>query len=207
MMENLGIKTYFSGCLTLTLNREPSIKKQNFILAIDVPDAVYNKMQSTSNYPIIRLSVYSTYPNMSIEDRFVLAQYYLYLYQAARHVITFRIHSTLPCLAFETPVLHLIKPGFESSRFAGVIDLAHHMTIDDYLKSNWDINNPPENPKDYIPVREKLEKICAEYTGFSSNKSFLDGKSLDELLLNPRLIETVMVGTHLGAHFRKLRGY
>ena len=81
-----------------------------------------------------------------------------YIYQAARHVITFRIHSTLSCFAFNTPVLHLIKPGFESSRFAGVVDLAHHMTIDDFLKNNWDINNPPENPRDYLPIRENLEK-------------------------------------------------
>lgn len=34
--EELEIPTYFSGCITLTLNRNPKIKKLDYILAVDL---------------------------------------------------------------------------------------------------------------------------------------------------------------------------
>lgn len=54
--EEQGIDSYLSACLTLTLQRDPKIKKGNFILALDVPNEVFDKVQKESKVPVIRMS-------------------------------------------------------------------------------------------------------------------------------------------------------
>ncbi len=55
-MESLGVESYFSGCLTLTLQPEKNVPKQDFILAIDLPNDVFNKVEKESKYPVLRIN-------------------------------------------------------------------------------------------------------------------------------------------------------
>lgn len=48
--------SYWSGCLTLTIQPEKDIAKRDIVLTIDLPNAVYDKLAKESNYPVIRMS-------------------------------------------------------------------------------------------------------------------------------------------------------
>lgn len=95
-LESIGIESYFSGCLTLTLEKEPTIQKRDFILAVDLPKDVLDKVKQESRYPVIEMTPVITHHQQTIEGRMKLAEYFLYLYQSARCVVTSRLHATLP---------------------------------------------------------------------------------------------------------------
>jgi hypothetical protein len=185
-----GIESYFSGCLTLTIQKSPKIKKQNFVLAISLPDDVIVKLKKESKYPVIVMDADITTSDMTPEQRFKLAEYFLYLYQSATCVITTRLHATLPCLALETPVLNIENDVFEPERFVGLRELANHMTVEEYLGNTkkYDVNNPPKNPTKYLQIREELEGKCMKYTGYINNDGFLTS-SVDDLLNDAELLQ------------------
>ena len=176
-----GIKSYFSGCVTLTLLRDKNIKKQDFVLAVDVKDEVYEKMKKDTKRPILRIDT-NRCIQMDRAAKFALAEYYLYLYQSAHSVVTSRLHCMLPCLALETPVLAI--SGREPHRYAGLIDLVNHTTEEDYLsgKYKYSLDDPKSNPESYKAIREKLIKQCSEFTGCDTKKSFFSFGTVDNLL-------------------------
>ena len=182
------IKSYFSGCITLTLNPDPQVKKQKYILAVDVPDKVYEAMHKNTSKPILRLDT-NRKKTLDRETRFLLAELWLYLYQSAHTVVTTRLHTMLPCLAFNTPVLAL--SGRDPKRYKGLIDLTNHVTPAEYIKnpSIFDLDQPPKNPKTYLALRKQLEKTCTDFTSYDSKNSYLNNKTPEELLKNPKLIQ------------------
>lgn len=182
------IDSYFSGCITLTLNPCPKVKKKDYILAVDVPDEIYETMTKNTNRPILKLDT-----NRKIDldrgTRFLIAEFWLYLYQSAHAVVTTRLHTMLPCLAFKTPVLGI--SGRDPKRYKGLIDLTNHVSADEYLKdpSIFNLDHPPKNPDSYLDLRKKLEKTCTDFTNFDSKNSFLGQKKPEELLTDPKLLQ------------------
>ncbi|MBQ1528484.1 polysaccharide pyruvyl transferase family protein, partial [Candidatus Saccharibacteria bacterium] len=120
LFKKNNIDAYFSGCVTLTLNPDKAIKRGDFVLAVDVSDAVYHAMQKRTKRRIIRLDTYRS-PDMTYEEKFTLAKFWLFLYQSAYSVVTPRLHTMLPCLAFKTPVFAIT--GRDPQRYAGLVDL------------------------------------------------------------------------------------
>lgn len=188
--KSIGVNSYFSGCLTLTLNPDASIPKRDYIFAIDVPDDVLIEMRRRTNRKIIEISPYGDFA-LSGENRFVLAEYFLYLYQSAHAVITTRLHGTLPCIALGTPVL-LINDNdkFDVNRYSGLSDLAHSCTSQEYIDGAFEFNldNPPPNKQAYLKIRESIEKACVEYTGFDSNCSYLS-RGIEEILTSDEFVD------------------
>lgn len=170
-LQGLGIETYFAGCLTLTLQRDPHIKKEDFILAAGVSDRIYEKIKQQTDRMVIRIDSHS-----EAEKSFLTAEKYLYLYQSAHCVVTSRLHAMLPCLALETPVLFLSDGTMTASksRFDGLKELTHNLPELEYLSrpSHYDVNNPPKNPAKYKILRTNLIKRCCEFTSFDNNKTF-----------------------------------
>ncbi|HFH9839989.1 TPA: polysaccharide pyruvyl transferase family protein [Streptococcus suis] len=195
-MQSLGVDSYHSACLTLTLQKEEAIPKRNFILAVDVPDEVYQKLLTLTDKPIICLHPDTNYQYMSTDQRMKLAKYYLYLYQSASFIITTRLHATLPSLALETNVLLLEQPGFDDSRFKSLRELAHHMTIQEFLDAGYNVEQPPKNPTTYLTYRQRLEETCRAFTGYQSNRGFLDGQDILEFLHDPDLLQNITTGLH-----------
>jgi hypothetical protein len=193
--DEIGVESYFSGCLTLTIQGSPDIKKQDFILAVDVPHDALLILKKKSKLPVLEMGAYITTEALGIDERFSLAELYLYLYQSARCVVTTRLHATLPCLALGTPVLNLEKENFESGRFAGLRELSHHVTVDEYIQNPeiFDVNNPPENPKEYLKIRANLINKCKDYTGYINNDGFLSLKN-DNIWLNIATLQPLMNG-------------
>ena len=98
MDELSGGDSYFSGYLILTLQAESNIPKQDFILAIDLPNDVFKKLEENSDLSILRMGADVCHRYIKPWQRLKVAQYFLYLYQSARLVVTTRLHATLPCL-------------------------------------------------------------------------------------------------------------
>ena len=179
-LQSLGIPTYFSGCLTLTLIPDPSIKKQNYILAVDISDKLFNELTQRSKRKIIRLD--TTHPiNIDTSTRFKLAKYWLYLYQSAHCVISPRLHAILPCLNLGTPVIGI--SGRDTERYSGLIELVNHYTEKELIQNKRiSIDKPIKNPNTYKTIQKNLVKKCKEYTGYDSEQSFLLGTKLSDLL-------------------------
>ena len=176
-LNDNGIPAYFSGCLTLTLQRNPSLKREDYILGVDLPKHIVKEIKSRTNRPVYNIP--RTLLPLNLNKRFRLAKTMLYLYHNAHCVVTSRLHAAMPCLAFETPVLMLdTKNNWlrRDGRYDGLMELCNIVTEDDFMnnKDIYDFENPPANPEDYKKLREDLIKKCTEFTGYNNTESVLE---------------------------------
>jgi hypothetical protein len=159
-----GIPSYFSGCLTLTFKR-PDSQRENVIYAVDIDDECVNYIRSKTNTPVKVISHENVkFGYWSNEQRLQYAKELLSLYQKAKCVVTTRLHAALPCLAFQTPVFFIIK-NQSDCRFNGLKELTRNGSRQEFLQGGvpFDFNNPPENPKRYIPLRKKLKRTVTKW--------------------------------------------
>lgn len=187
-LQSNGIDSYFSGCLTLTLKGEENVEKEDYIVLVDVSQDVLEFVKSKTDKQIYVVSqalptdlnkrklddlyFYLEDRIYNSQEKFFYGECLLNLYQRASCVITKRLHVALPCLALETPVL-LINDDIINGeiRFSGFKDWLNFITLDEY-KSNYnifDVNNPPENKKDYLKYRKNLISTVKEFTGHESS--------------------------------------
>ena len=162
-LRSFGIDTYYSGCLTLTLDR-PAVPKEPFMVLNEVPAAVAMKVQSATDMPV-RHTSHEDNVTVGAEARLERAAALIELYARASCVVTSRMHGALPCLAMGTPAL-LIETAWDPYRFAGLRDLVHHCSVEDYLSGRveYDVGNPPSNPVTHLPLREELERSAMAFT-------------------------------------------
>ena len=156
-LRSFGIDSYYSGCLTLTLDR-PAVAREPFIVLNEVPEAVAMKVQSATDLPIRHTSHEDTV-TVGTDPRFERAAALIDLYARASCVVTTRMHGALPCLAMGTPAL-LLETAWDPYRFAGLRDLVHHGSVEDFLSGrvDYDVGNQPSNPATYLPLRDELER-------------------------------------------------
>lgn len=173
--QDNGIQSYFSGCLTLTLQPDKKIRKHDFILAVDIPDELFEFLSQRTERKIIRMSPYGDF-YLPEEARFTIAEYFLYLYQSAHAIVTTRLHTALPSLALRTPVV-LIKDddNYDPVRYSGLDNLVRNATVDEYMNDYnlFDLDDPGDNPARYLKIRQSLIEKCVKYTGYDNNKSFM----------------------------------
>ena len=169
-LDELGVKNYYSGCITLTLPKRKIVKPEKeyiVVVGVDKPTEKY-VCKFFENSDIDVKVVKPTRPepstNLSWEERKAEVEQLLDLYQNSRGVITFRLHCSLPCLALEVPVL-LVRPSFESVRFSPYKDYLNTATPSDILSGKLDkwLENPAPNPEAYKEVRESLSKTVTAF--------------------------------------------
>lgn len=176
-LKKEGIPAYFSGCLTLTLQRNRKVKRENYILCIDIPKNVIEEIKKRTKRPVHVVSR-NISPFYTSKQRIEVAKLFLRLYHNAHCVVSSRLHAVLPSLAFETPVLRLVTGKDEmdiEGRFSGMEDIANVVSVDEFMnnKKCYNFNRPPKNPKKYLKIRDELIKRCTEFTGFDRRKSFI----------------------------------
>ena len=187
LKEN-GIDSYFSGCTTLTLIPDKSIKKQEFVLAVDVSENVLSKIRRTTDRRVIVLNT-ERYRWLNREEKERIAEYWLSIYQAAHCVVTTRLHCMLPCLAFGTPVYAIDKDDMR--RYGGLLDLCNHYSESDFMRRKLSFDKPKQNPKKYLAIKRKLEKRVSNFTGYDSEQSFLGDRHIDSLLMDADFISAI----------------
>lgn len=161
--EEHGIPCYFSGCLTLTLDNPHKGARDDIIYTIDIPKNCIEYIRSKTQSKVVEIS-HAVPENIAKNHtaRLQYAQGLLNKYGRAKCVITSRLHATMPCLALETPVLFF---GANGGRFHGLASLAHHCSCADFMNGNYDydVDNPPENPQDYLELRKALIEIVENW--------------------------------------------
>lgn len=173
-LQDNGIDSYYSGCLTLTLERDPHLAKQDYILAVDVSDSVYQAMVERTDRTVIRVSPFGDF-SLSSGDRMSVAELFIGVYQSAHAVVTTRLHALLPCLALNVPVLLIMEPGkYDENRYSGLAGLANSIYPDDFIngEGQFELENPPHNPTRYYSLRKQLIETCRAFTGFDAGCSF-----------------------------------
>ena len=143
LLESKGIKSYFSGCLTICLNRKyKSDIHDDSVIFVRLGKIFNYEFKSKVSYISTRLdrilhaaAFYDTYSELfsdevlfnaiyichTVEqDRFKnddekmdYARQLIHRYAKAKYVVTSRIHCALPCLGVETPVLFVTSDNLE----------------------------------------------------------------------------------------------
>jgi len=159
-LDDMGVPSYFSGCLTLTLTPSMTVERQSFASLSDVDDEIADYVERVSGRSVLRLKHHNT----SVKDplkRLDLARDLLSIYASASFVVTSRLHCALPCLALGTPVL-FCPSAKDTYRFSGLYDLLRHTTKQELLKglAPFDFHDPGPNSDKYLALRDALIQRC-----------------------------------------------
>lgn len=109
-LKQRGVEAYFSGCVTLTLQRFENVDSTDNIILVDVPETVEKVVtEKCENVEIVTHSIKSIqdgyHGRLSWNERLQRVEELLKKYQGAKLVITTRLHCALPCLALGTNVI------------------------------------------------------------------------------------------------------
>lgn len=173
LLEKHNIPAYFSGCMTLTLPKNDNIQKQEYILCVDVKKEIVDALKKKTKRKIYCISPVTKYPLLTPNEKFEYALSYLNAYQSAYAVITTRLHTAMPCLALETPVLLIDDSKGKDGRFSGLGELLRKTTTEYYIKNldMFNVNDVEDNSRDYFVYRNKLIKSCEDFTGYKHQSS------------------------------------
>lgn len=162
-----GVDSYWSGCMTLTLNKNKYIKSnidKEITFLVDIPESitpvVMEKLRTTVNYNyMVQKLTHSISPySVDILDRFELAKRHLIAFANAKLVITTRLHVALPCLALNVPVLFLFDASDAANvRYADYIKFLTTCSFDDI--ASVDFNNIQNKPTEELCTTVK-SKFC-----------------------------------------------
>jgi len=163
-----GVPTYFSGCMTLTLKPFTNLEKKDYICAVDVDEKTLEKIKESTNREI-KVITHAVNPEeisvKTIEERMLEVEKLLKTYQEAHLIITSRLHTMLPSVALGTPTILIHKEEYEKDRLETFLKY-----VDSYVDTefwNMSISNilesPKPNNKEYLEIANNLSKICNEF--------------------------------------------
>ena len=178
-LQKNGIDAYFSGCMTLTLEKFPKIRKKKKICLVDVEDNIIEKVKKNTDQQLEILTHFLD-PNQtkkkSINERMKDVETLLKKYQEAKLVITTRLHVALPCVALGTPVVLIHKELFDNDRLGTFFYLMTNFQDKDFLQ--MDIRNllinPPSNSRDYLKIKKNIDKKCKQFIKKCENEFDVD---------------------------------
>ena len=189
ILSTLGIKSYFSRCLTLTLPKRDKKNSQNKIFLVNVPDEYleYIPNEILNNAEFINQRQIDS--NLDYSDYFNTREKYeneamnlLEKYRnEAKLIITSALHCTCPCIAMGIPVV-LISPKENDPRFSvldGILKV--------YSKKDLENNDIDFNPKTFDI--EDLKKLMLKNVELSIKEAFDEDYNKDELLQVRQKIE------------------
>tara|TARA_B100000767_G_scaffold54109_1_gene49765 strand:- start:1099 stop:3543 length:2445 start_codon:yes stop_codon:yes gene_type:complete len=145
LFRKYGIKSYFSGCLTLLFDDYKEKTGGKYLVDINTKcNYIPNIEMDTLKYTDYEIIEHDINKNMSLTDRINMALILLNKYQKAELVITTRLHCILPCRAFNTKSIFIHKNYKNDPRFQGLKEII-----------NGDINYHNNHDGN----REKIEEI------------------------------------------------
>ena len=175
ILVKYGIKSFFSSCLTTTLDINYAInenERTNDIIFIDYKFGNYPQadkyLLSLKAYNFNNIIYTEHFFNIKMThiERFKLASNLLEKYARAKLVISTRIHGALPCLAFNTPVIFVNKK-YDYKRFTGLYELLNTIGInfDKQFSIRVNINDKGlvYNSKKYLEYSNKLKILLKNF--------------------------------------------
>lgn len=180
--HSLGLKSYFSRCLTLTFPKRESSSLQNEIFIVNISKEYHQyipneivKNAKFVNQKIVKNESSPDNLDSSCVMYYKLAQDLLRMYKNnAKLVITSAIHCAMPCLAMGIPVV-LIDFEKNNSRFDVLDGILHIYNKEDLINKKIDFNPHPVDIED-------LKKDILQNLYLSIEKA--RGRPVDENELN-----------------------
>lgn len=170
IMKKIGINSYFSGCLTLTIEPFSDVKKNHNIILTDVPREVENYIKNL--FPEKNIITITHFIPMEKrgEDwklREQKLEKYLKMYQAADLVITTRLHCALPTIALGTKAILICNYNEDwKTRMSDYEKYCTMVSADDILNKKADdiICSPELIHKESIEkLKKKLVDTCNNF--------------------------------------------
>lgn len=163
-LQEKNVPVYFSGCMTLTLEPFADVQKNGKVLLVDVDDSIRQYLESKQIEAEVCGHENQLLGEMSFDTRMAQVEQRLRYYQAAKLVITSRLHCCLPCLALGTPVL-LVYEGKEKERYEGLLEYLYVVKGEEILAGKWDafLDVVPSNKGTHRPLAEKLKQRVREF--------------------------------------------
>lgn len=186
LLTKKGVKTEYTGCMTLTINKFEGIEVKDYICAVDVSDEVVEKIKKTTDMEVkvVTHTVPENYYKLSWDERMKNVEDLLRLYQGARAVVTYRLHCALPCLALGVPVI-LLNEDYRNDRFGDYTKYIESCSEEDFLsgKVKYDYRNIPTHSDEWKGLRDGLIKRCQEFVS-NCEKDYEEYTSKDISLNN-----------------------
>lgn len=178
LLDKLGIESYFSGCMTLTINKFSDVEKKDYIVVVGLNDKEIDYIKKKTNREVINFIQdidKGSFANESWEVRRKRVMDTLKLYQGAHLVITTKLHCSLPCLALGTSVLLLYDTSFPENkdRIGTYLSYLNYIKREDFFSANIQFENPPKNPTKYLELRNTLEKNVINFINKNTINSSL----------------------------------
>lgn len=182
-LDEAGVVNYFSGCMTLTIPKEENIKKENYICVVDLDEKIVDTIKKHTDLKVVEVCHdldSKKNSKLSLEEREKNVRKLLRKYQQARCVITSRLHSCLPCLAIEAPVLLIYDDTNQDvvNRMNLYSKMCNSITkrecLEDAKALLEYIDKPLDNPTYYLKYREELIKKCQDFVKNAQSKKISD---------------------------------
>lgn len=182
-LTSKNIKAYFSGCLTLTLEKKFVDHKEDILVVdahINVSD-VFNAIVPR-NYRRKASYLSQTVPedDTKYEEEMELTEELLTRLEGAKIVFTSRFQTMLACLALETTVIYLTD-NKDNPRLNGYRNYVKMYTKGDKLDVNLDTYRNPNSSK-LNKIKEVLREEVSSWVG--ENKHIKDGYSIFTACMN-----------------------
>lgn len=168
LLNKLGVESYFSGCLTLTLDKLESVEKQDYIVVNGLSNEEIKYIKSKTNRKIVEFKQdvkKGSFTNETWEERKKRVEDVLKLYQGAHMVITTKLHCSLPCLALETPVLLLYDTSCQENkdRIGSFLPYLNYIAREDLKQTEINFEKPKKNKNKHLELREQLIEKCQNF--------------------------------------------
>ncbi len=163
LLDQHQVDSFFSGCLTLTMEERFPGEVEDFIALVDLDEDLVDACRARTDSEIRRFT-HIDRNKCSTADRFERAERLLAVYRRAKCVITSRLHAALPCLAMGTPVL-LLNVQRDQTRFLGLHPFLRNGSREDFLADRLDfpLDHLTPNSDDYLPLRRSLIQRVSDF--------------------------------------------
>ena len=166
LLTEKGIKTNYTGCLTLTIEKLENVQKGNYICAVDVSKEVIKNIKDSTNLEVKEIThiVPEDYYKLPWEERMKNVENLLRIYQGAKAIVSYRLHCALPCLALGTPTI-LLNEDYRNDRFEDYTKYIESCSEEDFVsgKIKYNFENLPEHSREWQNLKDNLIKMCREF--------------------------------------------
>lgn len=175
-LNNLGVKSYFSRCLTLTLPRRKLKEINEEIYFVDMPDQIIKLFpQRIRERAVKRNQRWCFVGHECWKKTYKHAREILNDIQKARLVITSALHCAAPCVAMGIPVILVCLDPFENiNRFSALNGILNAVTVKEIIdkRISYDV---------FAPDIEDLKRAMLENVSLVIKSSVAGGGSNGEL--------------------------
>ncbi|MCX2716587.1 polysaccharide pyruvyl transferase family protein [Helicobacter sp. MIT 21-1697] len=175
--QSLGIKSYFSRCLTLTLPKRKVSVEQNKVFLVGIDKEIHQYIPTPLHQNAVEVNQQWVMPEERLDwqSSYSRAESLLETYKnQAKLVITCALHCAAPCVAMGIPVVLIALNEENLNRFSAVNGILRIWTIKELKSAEVDFN------PNVLEI-ESLKKDMLENLYLSIQKAM--GKAIDEVRL------------------------